>query len=85
MRARKIAKQLKRFFTCAEFVSEDDMPVASYKVAQMTKKCCYVERMTRKHYFGLMKNADGDKRKYYAHKACDPFLFEEVLKYWNIW
>lgn len=85
MRGRKVAKQFKKYFACAEFVAEDELPSSSYKVGGLMDKISYLERMTRKSYFGLIRKSKGDLKKLYIHKAADESLFEEILNYWNIW
>lgn len=86
MRVRKIAKQLKLFHKNCHWESLDDcMPVIGYKIANHAAKQAYIMRMTRRHYFGLAKKHKPDSMmgRLYIHKACSPYLYEEILSFWG--
>lgn len=42
-------------------------------------------RMTRKNYFGLAKKYKPDTMmgRLYIHKACSPYLYDEILEFWG--
>lgn len=84
MRVRKIAKQLKLFHKNVTFDNEG-YPVCKYKVANHSAKTNYIIRMTRKHYFGLAKKHSPNSMmgKLYIHKACSPYLYDEILSFWG--
>lgn len=86
MRVRKVAKQLKLFHkNCAWSDFDACEPIVGYHVANHSSKVAYIMRMTRKHYFGLAKKygADSMMGKLYIHKACSPYLYDEILEFWG--
>lgn len=85
MRVRKIAKQLKLFHKHVTFDNEG-YPVCKYKVANYSAKTNYIMRMTRKHYFYLRnKYPVGSMMwKYYTHKACSYYLYDDIMMFWGI-
>lgn len=85
MRVRKVAKQLKLFHKNVEF-DEEVYPTCHYKIANHGSKTTYIMRMTRKHYFGLAKKYSPDSMmgRLYMHKACSPYLYEEILAFWGM-
>lgn len=84
MRVRKVAKQLKLFHKNVTF-DKDGYPICRYKVANLVGKTNYILRMTRRHYFGLATKygADSMMGRLYIHKACSPFLYDEILEFWG--
>lgn len=84
MRVRKVAKQLKMFHHRVWY-DNDGYPVAKYKIANHDDKVKYIMRMTRKHYFGLAKKYRPDSMmgRLYTHKACSPYLYEEIMLFWG--
>lgn len=87
MRVRKIAKQLKRFYqgyVCWD--KENDVPIYTYKIGCHDDKVHHIMRMTRKHYFGLAKKYSPNSwmGKLCIHKACSPYLYDEILEFWCI-
>ena len=83
MRVRKIAKQLKKHHASITF-DEDGIPVNySYKIARHSDKVDYIMRMTRKRYYRLAKKTVGMTRAFYIHKACSPYLYDEILELWG--
>lgn len=84
MRVRKVAKQLKLFHKNVTF-DKEGYPICNYKVNNINGKTHYIMRMTRKHYFGLAKKHDPNSMmgKLYIHKACSPYLYEEILSFWG--
>lgn len=87
MRVRKIAKQLKRLYQCyAGWDKEKELPIYTYKIRNHDDKVRYIIRMTKKHYFGLAKKYHPNSMmgRLYIHKACSPFLFDEILEFWCI-
>ena len=82
MRVRKIAKQLKRFHASVTYDNEG-LPVCGYKVAHHVDKVSYIMRMTRKYYYGNAKKSCGLTSKLYIHKACSPYLYDEILAFWG--
>lgn len=87
MRVRKVAKQLKR--QQQSFMGWDDngQPIYTYRMRQRTRGLRYIERMTRRHYFGLLdrKAKPSMMQNLYIHKACSPYLLEDILEFWGIW
>lgn len=85
MRVRKVAKQLKLFHRNVTF-DEDGYPIHHYKVANHGAKQAYIMRMTKKHYFGLANKYSPDSMmgRLYIHKACSPYLYEEILDFWGM-
>ena len=83
MRVRKIAKQLKLFHDHVTYEKEG-YPVFGYKIANHTRKVDYIMRMTRRHYFGLAKKYSPNSAigRLYIHKACSPYLYEDILEFW---
>ena len=83
MRVRKVAKQLKLFHKYVTY-DNDGLPIVNYKIANYTRKVNYIMRMTRKHYFGLARKYSPDSMmgRLYIHKACSPYLYEEILRFW---
>ena len=87
MRVRKIAKQLKRFYESYKgFDKENERGIYSYHLACFDEKVRYIERMTRKHYFGLRnKYPVGSMMwKLYTHKACSYDLYDDIMMFWGI-
>lgn len=82
MRVRKIAKQLKKFHANVTY-DKDGYPVCGYKVARHADKVSYIMRMTRKHYYGNAKKSCGLASALYIHKACSPYLYDEILAFWG--
>ena len=84
MRVRKIAKQLKKFHANVTY-DKEGLPVCGYKISRHGAKVSYIMRMTRKHYFGLAKKYKPDTMmgRLYIHKACSPYLYEEILAFWG--
>lgn len=99
MRVRKIAKQLKRHYKSVTGYDDDGMPIHTYNMRQFGKGCHYIMRMTRRNYFGYLSRArrvteqiDGKKKvrqpdvmmiKLYIHKACSPYLFDNIMAFWG--
>ena len=85
MRVRKVAKQLKRHFRSVTGWDEDGLPIHSYNMRQFSKGVHYIERMTRRHYFGLLdrKAKPSMMQNLYIHKACSPYLFDEIMEFWG--
>ena len=87
MRVRKIAKQLKRFYQgYVGWDKEKDEPIYKYHLSSHDDKVRYIIRMTKKHYFGLAKKYPPNSMmgKLYIHKACSPYLFDDILRFWCI-
>ena len=87
MRVRKIAKQLKRYHkSYVRWDKENDVPIHKYHLASYDDKVRYIVRMTRKYYFGLAKKYHPNSMmgKLYIHKACSPYLFNDILDFWRI-
>ena len=86
MRVRKIAKQLKRFNEEASWDDFNNEPIIGYRISRHDDKWRYILRMTKKHYFGLAKKYPPDSMmsRLYIHKACSPFLYEDILSFWCI-
>lgn len=84
MRVRKIAKQLKLFHSHVTY-DKEGYPVVNYKIANHDEKVSYIMRMTRKHYFGLAKKYSPDTMmgRLYIHKACSPYLYDDILSFWG--
>ena len=87
MKVRKIAKQLKRF--CQGYVcwdKDNDEPIYNYHIGGHDDKVRHIIRMTKKHYFGLAKKYPPNSMmgKLYIHKACSPYLYDEILEFWQI-
>ena len=87
MRVRKIAKQLKRWYN--SYVGWDkvkDEPIYAYHLASHDDKIRHIVRMTRKCYFGLARKCPPNSMmgKLYIHKACSPYLYDEILEFWKI-
>ena len=84
MRVRKVAKQLKLFHKNVEF-DEEGYPTCHYKVANLVGKTNYILRMTRRHYFGLARKYDPNSMmgRLYIHKACSPYLYDDILSFWG--
>lgn len=84
MRVRKIAKQLKLFHGHVTY-DKEGYPVVGYKIANHAKKVDYIMRMTRRHYFGLAKKYSPDSMmgRLCIHKACSPYLYDEILEFWG--
>lgn len=85
MRVRKVAKQLKRWDKESSWDIDKDLPVLGYRMGSQDAKINYIMRMTRKHYFGLAKKYSPDTMmgRLYIHKACSPFLYDEILEFWG--
>lgn len=85
MRVRKVAKQLKLFHRNCRWDAETDTCHIGYKVSNHGAKQAYIMRMTKKHYFGLAKKYSPNSMmgKLYIHKACSPYLYDEILKFWG--
>ena len=85
MRVRKVAKQLKLFHKNLGY-DKDGYPVVGYKVENLVRKTNYILRMTRRHYFCLAKKYDANSMmgRLYIHKACSPYLYDEVLSFWGL-
>ena len=85
MRVRKVAKQLKLFHRKSVWDDLEKEPVFGYKVARHADKVNYIIRMTRKNYFGLARKFPPDSMmgRLCIHKACSPYLYEEVLAFWG--
>lgn len=85
MRVRKIAKQLKLYYKNMSFDKDSDFPIIGYKVANFGAKTHYIMRMTRRHYFGLARKYSPDSMmgRLYIHKACSPYLYEDILSFWG--
>ena len=85
MRVRKIAKQLKLFHKNCRWDELKDDIVIGYHMSNQNAKINYIMRMTRKHYFGLAKKYKPDSMmgRLYIHKACSPYLYDEILSYWG--
>jgi len=87
MRVRKIAKQLKRWHQgYIGWDKDKDEPIFTYHIASHDDKVRHIIRMTKKHYFGLAKKYPPDSvmGKLYIHKACSPYLYDEILDFWCI-
>lgn len=87
MRVRKIAKQLKRWDNEAVWGDCDSCePIFGYRIGGHEDKISHILRMTRKHYFGLMKKYSVGSMMYqlYTHKANSYDLYDEVLEFWGI-
>lgn len=86
MKVRKIAKQLKQFHKNLTWDNFEDRPIIGYRIVNHEAKVAYITRMTRKHYFGLAKKHKQNSMmcKFYIHKACNPFIYDEILEFWNI-
>ena len=87
MRVRKIAKQLKRFYESYKGLDkENEMGIYSYHLACFDDKVRYIIRMSRKHYFRLAKKYPPNSMmsKLYIHKACSPYIFDDILEFWKI-
>lgn len=73
MKARRAAKIIKRDWNTDRLHS---------------KEWAYLLRVTRRWYLNLARKAlsKGDhlSYKYYVHKACDPFIGEDVIEMWNM-
>lgn len=85
MRIRKVAKQLKRYHK--SFVGYvDDMPVHTYKVRGLGRKMNFILRITRRNYFGVLRKRKQDcmLRKLAIHKACSPYLYEDIMEFWGV-
>ena len=84
MRVRKVAKQIKRWLNDVSF-DEHEEPIYNYKVGSLGAKQDYIVRMTKRHYFGLAKkyNPNSMMGKFYIHKACSPYIYEEILSFWG--
>ena len=85
MRVRKVAKQLKLFHRNCYWDAETDTCHIGYKVSNHDAKQAYIMRMTKKHYFGLAKKHSPNSMmgRLYIHKACSPYLYDEILKFWG--
>lgn len=85
MRVRKIAKQLKRWHKESSWDIDKDLPVLGYRMGGQDDKTSYIMRMTRKHYFGLAKKYKPDTMmgRLYIHKACSPYLYEDIMSFWG--
>jgi len=85
MRVRKIAKQLKRWYKGVTF-DEHEEPIYKHKVGNIQAKQDYIVRMSRKHYFGLRDKYPVGSMMWnlYTHKACSPYIFEDILDFWCI-
>lgn len=87
MRVRKIAKQLKRWYNGYVGWDEDkEEPIYAYRLASHDDKIRHIVRMTRNNYFGLAKKYPPNSMmwKLYIHKACSPYLYDEILEFWGI-
>jgi hypothetical protein len=82
MRVRKIAKQLKKFHASVTYDNEG-LPVCGYKISRHGAKVSYIMRMTRKYYYGNAKKSCGLASALYIHKACSPYLYDEILAFWG--
>lgn len=85
MRVRKIAKQLKRWYKESSWDDFNDEPILGYKVGAVYDKIAYIKRMTRKHYFGLLRRCTVGSMMYklYTHKANSYYLYDDIMAYWN--
>ena len=85
MRVRKVAKQLKLFHRNCHWDAKTDTCHVGYKIANHNAKQAYIMRMTKKHYFGHAKKHSPNSMmgKLYIHKACSPYLYEEILRFWG--
>lgn len=85
MRVRKVAKQLKLFHKNCGYDRLKDEPIIGYHMASQNAKKHYIMRMTRKHYFGLAKKYSPDTMmgRLYIHKACSPYLYDDILSFWG--
>ena len=83
MRVRKIAKQLKKFHANVTYDNEG-LPVCGYKISRHGDKVSYIMRMTRKHYYGIAKKSTGMLAALCVHKACSPYLYEDILSFWGM-
>ena len=86
MRVRKVAKQLKLFHKNSYWSDFDACePIIGYRIANHDAKVAYIMRMTRKHYFGLAKKYKPDTMmgRLYIHKACSPYLYEDIMSFWG--
>lgn len=84
MRVRKIAKQLKRFYGGLRYDKSEDFPIITYRIRNHAAKHAYIERMTRKNYFGLLRRKNSPMmQNLYIHKACSPYLFDEIMEFWG--
>lgn len=87
MRVRKIAKQIKRFYESYKgWDKENEMGIYSYHLSCFDDKVGYMIRMSRKHYFRLAKKYPPNSMmsKLYIHKACSPYIFDDILDFWKI-
>lgn len=52
------------------------------------KEWAYLLRVTRRHYMSEARKAKarGDvlTYKYLVHKACDPFIMDDIIEMWNM-
>jgi hypothetical protein len=83
MRVRKIAKQLKRFHASVTYDNEG-LPVCGHKISRHGAKVSYIMRMTRKHYYGIAKRSTAMTAALCIHKACSPYLYDDILEFWRI-
>ena len=86
MRVRKVAKQLKRQQQSLMGWDDDGLPVYAYRMRQRLRGWRYIMRMTRRHYFGLLdrRAKPSMMQNLYIHKACSPYLFDDILEFWGI-
>lgn len=87
MRVRKVAKQLKRSYNSYVGWDKDkDKPIYTYHMSDEHSKIAYIVRMTKTHYFGLAKKYPPNSMmgKLYIHKACSPYIFDDILDFWKI-
>ena len=87
MRVRKIAKQLKRWYQgYIGWDKKNDLPIYGYSMSAHDDKIRHIIRMTKKHYFGLAKKYHPNSMmgKLCIHKACSPYLYDEILDFWCI-
>lgn len=85
MRVRKIAKQLKLFHkNCYWSDCDAYVPIIEYSIANHDAKVAYIMRMTRKYYYKQAKKHGGMTSYLYIHKACSPYLYDDILAYWGV-
>ncbi len=85
MRVRKIAKQLKLFHKNCYWSDFDACePIIGYRIANHDAKVAYIMRMTRKYYYKQAKKHGGMMANLYIHKACSPYLYDDILAYWGV-
>lgn len=86
MRTRKAAKQLKRYYKEMVYEHGMDWPIIKYKPRQLLNCIHYLERTTRRNYFGLLKKYPKGTMMWqlYIHKSCSPSLFsDDIMPFWG--